>query len=96
MQSQKRKTRNIFVRELDSDVLRRRINGLTKADGGVNFYFELKNLDDEFLEFAIDLTDKLLEKGVSVAVSNSNTEFIRNLYNPKGEMPRYVYKILIL
>lgn len=65
MQNQKRKARNIFVRELDSDVLRRRINGLTKADGGVNFYFELKNLDDEFLEFAIDLTDKLLEKGIS-------------------------------
>ena len=41
-----------------------------------------------------ELCDKLLEKGVSVAVSNSNTEFIRNLYNPKGEMPRYVYKIL--
>lgn len=41
-----------------------------------------------------ELCDKLLDKGVSVAVSNSNTEFIRNLYNPEAEPRKYVYKIL--
>lgn len=41
-----------------------------------------------------ELCDKLLDKGVSVAVSNSNTEFIRNLYNPEDEPRKYVYKIL--
>ncbi len=64
MQNQKRKTRNIFVRELDSDLLKRRINGLTKDDSGVNFYFELKNLDDDFLKFVVSCTQKLKSIGV--------------------------------
>lgn len=41
-----------------------------------------------------ELCDKLLDKGVSVAVSNSNTEFIRKLYNPEGETSKYTYTIL--
>lgn len=63
-QIQKRRIRNIFIKDLESNSMKKRISGLTSHDKGVNFYFELPELNEDFMIFAQNLIGNLSKIGI--------------------------------
>lgn len=63
-QIQKRRIRNIFIKDLESESMKKRIFALTSHDKGVNFYFELPELNEDFMIFAQNLISNLSKIGI--------------------------------
>lgn len=63
-QIQKKRIRNVFIKDFESDSMKKRIFTLTSQDQGVNFYFEISKLDEDFMLFAKDLVANLKAKGI--------------------------------